>query len=336
MEIQAAKPSFDFILPRYFGAKSWSVIGLGLRLITGYVFYDMLHNKKTFKEACFGKAVQVEHLSQERAKSFLPYLAAASYIHAGKDHWIKGLLHEVAPPNPNDLHLQGIHSTAKFLFDESLGLKIGLLETDDNRVLITFGAHESFNELLTEDKEKKSALRSQRSAIVANYAGLVPEIFTKAYELVLDVVNHPSMKDKKIELVGQSFGGSLASYVALKSGLDAVCINPMPLGGGLQTNIGVKALEENAQHVRNFTIETDYVTDNHYIEPLDRIATHVLGLKTPSNFGPRYTIPTAYKTRKETHSLGLGSLMKYLGYDIKTKPSEMSQEDIPKKGHMSG
>ncbi len=310
--VNAISPANVLSFPlRFFGAKNWSVLGLTVRLLTGHVFYDMAKNKKCFSEACFGREQLSRRMTQEEAYKAIRYVTCANYIHAGKDHWIDGHLRKALLED-----LEGFEKCENFYIDRKLGLKVTLLESEDNELLVTFGAHDSFNEFLPE--AKKRAGIGQRVAIVANYAGLVPELYQKSLELVQKLKT-----DKKIVLVGQSLGGSIAQYVALKSDHSAVCINSVPLGAGLQWDIG----DKEGDNVKHITVESDYVTDNKYIEPLDRIASHILGVRTPKNYGSRLTVPTAYSKGSETHCFAIGSIMKYLGHNERTKPSDVIQKN---------
>jgi hypothetical protein len=304
-----------FLFPaRYFGGKSWSLVGLAFRLVTGQVLFDMMRNNKSFSAACFGASTIMQRLTQPQALESVKYLASVNYIHAGKAHWIDGVL------TPHASHaVDASNNSGDFFYNKALGLKVAVLESKENEILITFGAHDSLNEFLSDEKDKKKACGGQKLAIVGNYGGLVPAIYQKALELVLELKNEPRLQNKKFVLVGQSFGGSLAQYVAFKTSLEAVCINSVPLGPGLQWDIGARNLEK-SDHVRHISVETDYVSDNRMLEPIDRIATHLLGFKMPGNFGRRYSIPSAYTKSSQTHSLPIGSLMKYLGHSIYAKP----------------
>lgn len=96
----------------------------------------------------------------------------------------------------------------------------------------------------------------------------------------------------------------------------------MPIGAGLQHNLGEKRLSQADQWITNVSAEKDFASDS----TLARIMECALGLlhiRSPRNFGRKYSIPSAYTTPGEIHTFIMGSLAKHLGYDTRTLPSEM-------------
>ncbi|MDR3624705.1 MAG: hypothetical protein P4L16_06155 [Chlamydiales bacterium] len=297
---------------RYFGGKNWSVLGLTWRLISGQV----LRSQKSWFNACFDSnyKVKLQSLMQLEGREYLKHLACACYSYMGKNEWIEGILSVVDVSNFScDLEIKD-----NFLFDRKLGLKLVLLESENNEVFIAFGAYDACAALLEDKKARKEAINAQSLAIAGNYVGITPEIFKKAYQVVEQLKGKLEGKGKKVVLVGQSFGGILAQYVGLKSRVQAVCFNSIPLGAGLQWDLGERALED-TDHVIHISAENDYVSDNRALAPVDYFVNTILGFKTPGNFGKRYSIPSAYADTFSIHTHIPGSMVHFLGHDVRSK-----------------
>jgi len=117
-------------------------------------------------------------------------------------------------------------------------------------------------------------------------------------------------------LCGEGFGGSLAAYAALHTRTLAICFNSSPLGAGLQQKIGKDRLAEANQYLIQFESEKkpNLLLVISYI--FDRIMSFA-GIRTPGNFGQRYSFPTEKSSKKEDSDPFANNIIRYLGYNIK-------------------
>jgi len=99
------------------------------------------------------------------------------------------------------------------------------------------------------------------------------------------------------------------------------------LGAGLQYDIGTSALNCADEFITHISAKGDFVSDLYKVHFVDFILQMAL-LRSPGNFGKRFTIPTAYKKSIETHEYPFGSLMKFLGKDIRTRPKDLPLTEL--------
>jgi dienelactone hydrolase len=266
-------------------------------------------------------------LTREEALPFLPYACAAAYGYNGNFKefltplgWTPILPFEIGFQDsellPND------HS----YFDKKTGLKISFAEKGGEVLIVIPGL------LSSAGNEKNEVSRDIRNGLVRdpakviNLAGGVPYVYVQAERAIASLLEMEKIKGKRVTLVGQCFGGSIVSYVALKRGMNAICLNSLQLGAGLQAQIGDEALKKADTLIQHLLVENDWLTRSKIVEGVDRILTF-LHVRTPGNFGKKYLIPTAYASCFKSHGFVLGSLMVHLGHDKRATPRTLSSKN---------
>ncbi len=262
------------------------------------------------------------------AKKNLRYAAMTCASFTNDASWIEPFKIRLFSAEQSDVQIsnQLLEKRKYCFFDRNTGLKIAIGE-GQHEVLIAFGAMGSAATEVAEE-EKKAFLEKQKGLATSNLYGIsVVPAYEEAANFVSEIQVHPYFRNKKIILVGQSLGGSLAQYAALKNALEAKCFNPIPLGRAhINALKQQKVSFENSNHlITIISSEGDYATDipnSMIVKAVNLVATG------PQLFGKKYPIPSAYKDLIENHSYFMGSLMKYIGYDIRTKASELHPNDI--------
>jgi phosphatidylserine/phosphatidylglycerophosphate/cardiolipin synthase-like enzyme len=143
-------------------------------------------------------------------------------------------------------------------------------------------------------------------------------------------------KEMKITLTGQSLGGSLAQYVALQQQIPAICLNSLPLGPGLQWEIGDQKLQKADDYVTHVGVEGDLSSTDSSAFGIADFALNLLGIRTAGNFGKKYLVPSIYQTAQDTHRYILGSLFaqwkpKYASLCTKDEFAEVLNHKIKKQ-----
>jgi starch synthase len=251
-------------------------------------------------------------LTKNSARNVLPYVAASCVSVKNDESWIKPLKMNLLSPKEMNFEISGSQLKAhdKCFFDKESGLKISVME-GEKELIVAFGPLGSGN---TEVDERRSRVLGnvQMISAVSNLAGFSINAYQEAAKFVEEFSRLERFKNKKIILVGQSLGGSLAQYAGLKSQFTTYCFNPVPLG-----RAQIKSVELcDDRNIHVISTEGDYATQiaENRISSLARCIVH-----TPTLFGKKYTIPSAYTGLVENHTYFMGSLMKYLGYDIRTR-----------------
>jgi hypothetical protein len=194
------------------------------------------------------------------------------------------------------------------IFDPETGLKV-IMYKKENQLLIAFGPASSHRTEI-EDKTESEALGNKvYKDIVLEIAGSKPSLYKKADELIGILKDHA--RGKEITLTGQSLGGAIASYVALNQGLKCICLNSLPIGPGLQCDIGKTKLQNADKWITHLMTEGDIVCDLPLGLKVVDYALGLLGFKTAGNFGVKYRIPSIYKNMFETHVYMIGNLFAY-------------------------
>lgn len=303
---------------RYVGSKTWSLPGLLCRAP-----FKILSGKPIFEESSYHFNMQKE-LTPTELRAYLKYGAAVAATYKGEAKWIEGVGNlSFYPLQPDELDRTSLPSGTVIkdccLWDPEMGLKAALMQNDEE-VIIVFGGKGSSIKDLSVDEQRKIQTQ-QNYASVKNFIGFSPLVYEKASQIVDILKNSPLCQNKKVSLAGQSWGGSLASYVGIKQEIPTVCFNSFPLGVGLQWQLGSKALAKADQYITHISAKNDICSDCPWITTLDRLM-NFLSVKTPGNFGKRFRIPSAYSDIVSTHYYILGSMMKHLGYDIRSYPKE--------------
>ena len=319
------------LVTRFIGSKTHSLPGLALNLISKPLEFVGLKNPPSIET---GYETYLTPLEKEGAKKYIQYASIAAYVHSAHPQndavqtWIEPF--GFKPLKPKDLEinpqsLPGKLEAHEFCFlDCNSLLKVSLVEKE-GEVLIGFGALRSAFTEVIDPKEQKRIAKSQYLQVTGNLAGGRPALYEQASAFVETLLKHPKIQGKKVSLLGQCIGGSIAQYVGIKLQIPTVCLNCVPLGAGLQYDLGSEKLSQAKKYVEHVSAKSDFVSD----APVN-LADQTLslaGVRTPGNFGKRFSIPTAYEGWSETHDYILGSLMKYVGYDIRTKPKDLDPRD---------
>jgi hypothetical protein len=312
---------------RYIGSKTWSLPGL--LFTVPYVLFKRalgIPSPYTIQEEIFGKGYHFDiekRLTKEEAKEYLPYFLSTAFAYSSNPQWITPLGYNVISPKEMEITSQVLEARDACFFDPNSGLKIVLMEKE-NDVIISFGALKSdLSEVSNNPKESKRLYVLGNFNSCTNLLGTTPPIYHQANCFLDEILRHPRFQGKKITLTGQCYGGSLAQFLALKHELKAYCINSLPLGAGLQQEISDDTLMRADDFVEHISVEGDWLSDLRTAKYVDFLLSGV-GIKTPGNFGRRFSIPSAYSSGKETHNYALGSLMSYLGLDKRVRV-----EDVP-------
>lgn len=300
---------------RYLGAKTWSIPGVICRF--PYLIFMKTLGKEfsgTFMEELLGSGYHYrteKQLSREELKTYLKYACANASVHLNDPSFIEPLGWKELKENR--------------FFDPQTGLKISLYKKNDE-IIVSFGALRSNEcEFSAEDPKNQELKQRGLGNAVMNLFGGIPKIYAQADGWITSLVSDPRFEKKKITLSGQCYGGSFASYLGLKHHINAVCINTLQLGAGLQQEIGHENLSRADSCVTHISIDNDYISDVPCSKLGDRIVS-LIGLRTPGNFGHRYSIPSAFYSCQKTHYFALGSMMHHLGFHKRTRPSELPED----------
>ncbi|MBA2368874.1 MAG: glycogen/starch synthase [Candidatus Protochlamydia sp.] len=306
---------------RYMGSKTWSIPGVVLSFPKNIVQGRPLLNNDT------GYHFETEkNLSPTELRPFLKYAAIGTASYATEQKWLEGLdgldFYQLQPDDIDASALPpGIVLREKCLFDQETGLKIVIVK-NDHELIIAFGARGSATSELQDERQGEAVKKKQIHLGVANFVGATPSIYKHASQVVELIKNSRIAEGKEIALTGQSFGGSLAEYVGLKLKIPTYCFNSFPIGVGLQADLGSEALAQADRYITHVSAEADIFSDNPWTKTIDRIV-NFLGLRTPGNFGRRFSIPSAYKDYFSTHSYVLGNIMQHLDYDLRSLPNDV-------------
>lgn len=269
-------------------------------------------------------------LSADEVLPFIFYGALGNAVHVNNVEWIKPFGYTLVPgtemEKSSSLACGTLEATSYGYFDQNTGLKIMLVEKDDE-IVVAFGANDSSRSVVNNDALNEKIKSCIAMAVTKNYLGGVPELFKQADVFVKKMREHPHFSGKKITLFGHCVGGGLAAYVGLKQKVETVCLNTVGLGAGLQKEIGKQALKEADRYVTHLSTEKDWASNFPLFNILDKVVGRLF--KTPGNFGKRYEIPTAYKTQQETHRYILGSILEHAGFKGKVSEIREMNADNP-------
>jgi len=315
---------------RYLGSKTWSLPGLIFR--TPYLAIKHLACKNlpySFKEELLGQGYSLfchKKLSTDESKPYLKHLSAAAALHSSNPAWIEPFGFKVIPPkffaDKISNLTKDLEARKNSFFNPKTGFKLGFYEKND-QVFVVFGTLNGQDCEIDDISKRKSLQSSLYKVVAANLFGMRHSFYDDANNIFTAIKSHPHLQNKKLTLIGQCFGGSIASYIALKHNCQAVCINSLPIGVGLQQSIGDDKLRNAEKQVTQFIIKGDYTSDaNPALKVLD-FAANILGLRTFGNFGKKVEIPSVYNTIDATHQYPIGSLMHHLGYHHRIRPQDL-------------
>lgn len=299
---------------RYIGSKTWSIPGVIIR--TPYLICKKIlfpSSIPSLKNEIFGSGY---HFSSEReltpqeAKDILPTVSMCAFAHRSYVKWVpegyRPIKVDTLGVEASDMQLED-HA----FFDHRSGLKVLLVEKD-NEVMISFGAIDAINgHAYTPDQQKeKVSNKSLDISCGKNLLGGTPFIFTQADQFFNKLIQTPYLKDKKITLIGQCLGGSLAQFLALKHQLPCYGFNTFPIGAGLQQQIESKTLKNADKLITHIYSKKDFIMNNKLCIFLDKIFSS-FGIKTAGNFGKIYYIPAYFKNSSDVHNCILDALQKH-------------------------
>lgn len=326
---------------RYIGGKDFSLSGLVLRLPKSIILY-LLSKDKRPENALFGSGYHrafEKTLTPKEGLQFVKYASVSNAQHRCDKFWINSVGLEFYDIQKGNFDLKALPGNIEINKDCFCDVDTGLKATisyNANEVIVSFGAVDSFGHLhydnenlsdVEKDLRTKKSKMTQYKAAAKNILGVKPKHYRQADALFQLIKNHPDLQGKDISLTGQCYGGSIAEYIAIKNKVPAVCFNTLQMGAGLQEELGNKRLSHADEFVTHVSVTTDVISDNRYLVIFDRFLS-LIGIRTPGNFGKHYTIPTAYGNQSDTHQFMMGSLMKHLGYDIKSGPDVLQKDDM--------
>ncbi len=248
----------------------------------------------------------VERLSSETiiSENFLVYGCLNAAIHKSDNSWAECVDAKMISPktifNEDDLNTSGIQIRENCFFDPKSGLKIGVF-IRENTLILAYGAMGSHSSEVAENSELDKKLDWQGIQNgTKNLFGITPAIYHQAEEFTGFLLTKLKAKDsfEKLDthLTGQCFGGSLATYVALKKGLKATCVNSLPIGAGLQKEIDSDRITNADQYITHAISNGDLFANckvffiGRIVRLIDFLCTRILCIKTPGNFGKVYQV----------------------------------------------
>ncbi len=122
---------------------------------------------------------------------------------------------------------------------------------------------------------------------------LIYEQALRVVETIKEQMGQIEGKDyQRITLAGYCFGGSIAQYVGGMQGIETFCVNPFPLGLGLQRDLETK-IADMSRHVTNLSIEHDWVSNLMGMDTFVTLYDSKLGFNRARLFGKRFMIPAS-------------------------------------------
>jgi hypothetical protein len=302
---------------RYLGSKTWSLPGLIIKIP-----FSLFKNQPFFDKKSYHYGTQ-KKLTAIELKPYLKYAATSAASFKNDPKWLEGLNINFHCFSLNEIDLKNIPGKIiiqnAVLFDPDSGLKV-LVAENENEVIVSFGARDSLSTEI-DIKCQKQIKDDQFNTAALNLLGANSAIYEQASAVITALQKSEKLKNKQWVLVGQSFGGGLAQYVGIKKQIRTVCFNSIALGAGLQKNLGDSLLAQSDEFITHISAENDILSDFPFINVIDRFFS-LIGIRTPGNFGQRFSIPSAYSSIKGTHNYILGSIMKHLGYTTRCLPQE--------------
>lgn len=306
---------------RYLGSKSFSLLGIVLRL-PAWIFSE---------EALFGSGYHrfdTLALDPERVKKLIKYAALSGASHSHKFDLAAPFGYK--PVNPHDvLGAVKLPETVELrencLFDRSSGLKVTLFQKGEE-VVIGIGALDSYRTVIKDKGEKDKYHNWLTWLAVCSLLGYNPTLYDTADSIMAALLESPKLQGKTKRIVGQCFGANVGTYLSLRHNVPATLFNSLPLGPGLQQKIGKERLSRADDLVTHIIVEGDQMADTSRILGVVDMGLGLLGLRTAGNFGCKATLPSAYNTAFETHRFVIGSMMSFIGLDCRTLPKDLDRE----------
>lgn len=215
----------------------------------------------------------------------------------------------------------------KTIVHKEFSIVIKLYETKENR-FICFGSKTAIiNTGLPEAKkyDDKVVRLGFQGALGINAPFFDPTIAIADF-----FKNHtPYFRDEKpTKFIGQSYGATLSEIAAIHTEKEAICFAPFQLGVDIQYKLGKIKLAKSIDNIKIIFVENDPLKSKS-VKYLQKTAAF-FRVRFPNNFGTHILMNSAYKSSQESHMYLLGSYMKALGHDTRTKPSQLDPSEIAK------
>jgi hypothetical protein len=256
----------------------------------------------------------------EEIKALIPYSFAVPTLCDGPwEYWLKPVGFERISPGELSIgQLPGrLEARATCFFCPETALKVALYKKG-NELLVVFGALNSFTTEIAEEEHCSMRWTVLKAGAYNLYGGR-PLMFKRAHQLVKLIQDAAQFKDDQLVLVGQSFGGGLAAYAALKiANCRGICFNSLPLGNWVDQEVeDCKNLAY--EKIKQITVKSDWLSDNCLMRNREMMDSYM-----PSLPGKMIFIPTAYPNNMfETHAYIVGSLLKFIGHETTSRPEDV-------------
>lgn len=266
------------------------------------------------------------HLTPHQAKKYLRYLAFSTSSFNNNTSWSDALNIRFIDPmkTQNSIKLDDFEVTPYGFKDYRTGLKIVLGETSKKEIFICFGAAGSFG-ADTSGSKMVRAQSAQMMAVFGNLLGFQNYLFQQAAESVSALIKQEFFKNKKVFIMGNSLGGTIASFASLKNKIPSICFNSLQLGLGQQQAISFQTLNEANKYVTHISTSNDYVSQFPGMRYLAYFL-NTLRIRTIGNFGKKYIIPSLYNPFV-SHGWIVKCMMQHIGYQANQKTADLSLED---------
>lgn len=330
---------------RIFGGRQWSLPGLILRLFTLQVLIALVVQRRSWREALWGaplcQSTDLRTLPEEQRDRLIETGARActlvAAVHQLKEVWIDEMRHhgyELLDPQTLGIELEGSETwTQTCLYDPKAALKaIVAHDRAQNEWVLVFGAQncleapiplracgESASPRAAEQEPDEPVAREvvvpngkflgrfQIAMGLFNLLGGRSPCYMQAASLAARLQRAAEAHGVALRCVGQSLGGSLATYAALRAQVPATVFNPIALGAGLQAELGEQCLKQGAERIDVFTAASDWASDPHWVMRSLTEGMNVLGVRTAAVVGRQWVVPSAYDSAGASHDFIVGT-----------------------------
>ncbi len=330
---------------RVFGGRQWSLPGLILRVLTLQVLIALVWQRKSWREALWGtplcRPTDVRGLPSEQRDRLVETGARActlvAAVHQLKNVWIDELrLHDydLLDPQTLGIELEGTETwTHTCLYDPHTAFKaIVVHDRVQNEWVLVFGAQDCFKEPIpmtapggniSSRRQNVEPIASDAQAVavpraqslgrlqiamaIFNLLGGRGPLYNQAASLTARLQRVASERGVTVRCVGQSLGGSLATYAALRAQVPATVFNPLALGVGLQADLGEPCLQKGTEHIDVFTATSDWASDPHWLMRGLTEGLNLLGVRTAAVVGRQWLVPSAYDGASASHDYIVGT-----------------------------
>jgi len=288
---------------RYLGSKDGSIIGVlvGHQDTPGYHRYT----EKT--------------LTAAETKEYVDHAAIAGLAFSNNLELVAPLEYQVIPLKALYIDDADLEQQGDRIIDRQTGLRMALVEKDRHVYFAIAGVDDRHVKFLEASQERTKFFNALTCALGQKHA-----IYRRAEEIFLKIRDRSTIQGRPFTLIGQSLGGMCAQYIGIRNQQPTICLNGFPMGAGVQEEISDERLAHADRYCTHIIVEDDPYADNSILGYFDIVLSR-LGIRTPANFGHRYTLPSAYNNGTQTHAFVLGSMMHHLGLHQRTTISEYVQ-----------